>query len=365
MSFWIFVAAAFALTVVFVLLLRPLAIAMGLVDRPTARKTHEGEIPLIGGISIYLGTGVAMLLSVLLSEQGRELILPIGIFLTSGFILIVVGIWDDLRDLPPAARFIAQVAAALVMILGGGPVISNLGALSPDGSIVSTGIFAIPFTVFVTVGVINAINMSDGLDGLCGNLTMVSLLGLGSAASLWSNTPDFQLINVFSAAVAGFLVFNQRMIWRPRAMVFLGDAGSMLLGFILAWFTIEISQAPVNAVSPAAALWFVALPVMDTVGVMLRRLLSGLSPFHADSQHLHHLLIRSGFSVAETILTLGLCAVAGIMVGLMGTWLDIPDLLLAGLFLATGIAMFSLTYTSWQRQSFLGRRLNAPGTPSE
>jgi UDP-GlcNAc:undecaprenyl-phosphate GlcNAc-1-phosphate transferase len=204
--------------------------------------------------------------------------------------------------------------------------------------------------------------MSDGLDGLCGNLTMVSLLGLGTAASLWSNTADFQLINIFAASVAGFLIFNQRMVWRPRALIFLGDAGSMLLGFVLAWFTIEISQAPVDAVSPAAALWFVALPVMDTVGVMLRRMLSGLSPFHADSRHLHHLLIHAGFSVAETILILGLFAVAGITVGLIGTWLNVADLLLAGLFLAAGIALFALTYSSWQRQSFLGRPLRAPTT---
>jgi UDP-GlcNAc:undecaprenyl-phosphate GlcNAc-1-phosphate transferase len=98
---------------------------------------------------------------------------------------------------------------------------------------------------------------------------------------------------------------------------------------------------------------------------MLRRLLSGLSPFHADSQHLHHLLVRAGFSVAETLLILGMCAVAGITVGLMGTWLRVPDLFLAGLFLATGIAMFALTYTSWKRQSFLGRRLLVSTIPAE
>ncbi len=359
MNFWIFVLAAFLLTAALVLLLRPLAFKVGLVDRPTARKTHAGEIPLIGGLAIFLGTGIALLAYGLLTEQGKMLLLPISIFLAAGFTLLAIGVWDDLRDLPPVVRFIAQVIAALIMILGGGPVISDLGALSLSGAVVTTGVFAIPFTVFVTVGVVNSINMSDGLDGLCGNLTMVSLLGLGSAASLWSDTPDFQLINIFSAAVAGFLIFNQRMIWRPRALVFLGDAGSMLLGFVLAWFTIEISQAPVDAVSPAAALWFVALPVMDTVGVMLRRLLSGLSPFHADSRHLHHLLVQAGFSVAETLLILGMCAVAGITVGLMGTWFGVPDLFLAGLFLATGIAMFALTYTSWKQQSFLGRRLLA------
>lgn len=364
MYFWIFVAAAFLLTAALVLLLRPLAFAIGLVDKPTGRKTHAGEIPLIGGIAIFLGAGIVLLAYALLTEQGRQLLLPISNFLIAGSILLAVGIWDDLRDLPPAVRFAAQVLAALLMIAGGGPVISDLGALSLSGALVTTGVLAIPFTVFVTVGVINSINMSDGLDGLCGNLTMVSLLGLGTAAALWSNSGDFQLINIFSAAVAGFLLFNQRTIWRPRALVFLGDAGSMLLGFVLAWFTIEISQAPIDAVSPAAALWFVALPVMDTVGVMLRRVLSGLSPFHADSQHLHHLLIQSGFTVAETILILGLCAVAGITVGLLGTWTNVPDLLLAGLFLATGIALFVLTYTSWKRQSFLGRPLRSPSAAS-
>lgn len=366
MNFWIFVGVAFLLTAALVLLLRPLAFVIGLVDKPSGRKTHAGEIPLIGGIAIFLGAGIALLVYALLTEQGKVLLLPISVLLAAGAILLAVGIWDDLRDLPPVVRFVAQILAALVMIAGGGPVISDLGYLSLSGSgeVVTTGVLAIPFTVFVTVGVINSINMSDGLDGLCGNLTMVSLLGLGTAAALWSNSGDFQLINIFSAAVAGFLLFNQRTIWRSRALVFLGDAGSMLLGFVLAWFTIEISQAPIDAVSPAAALWFVAMPVMDTVGVMLRRVLSGLSPFHADSQHLHHLLIQSGFTVAETILILGLCAIAGITVGLLGTWMKVPDLLLAGLFLATGIALFVLTYTSWQRQSFLGRPLRTPGAAS-
>lgn len=362
MNFWIFVAVAFLLTAALALLLRPLAFALGLVDKPSGRKTHAGEIPLIGGIAIFLGSGSALLAYALLTPQGRDLLMPISNLLLGGFILLAVGIWDDLRDLPPAVRFVAQILAALVMVAGGGPVISDLGNLSLSGDVVAMGVFAVPFTVFVTVGVINSINMSDGLDGLCGNLTMISLLGLGTAAALWSSRGDFQLINILSAAVAGFLLFNQRTFWRSRALVFLGDAGSMLLGFVLAWFTIEISQPPIDAVSPAAALWFVALPVMDTVGVMLRRMLSGLSPFHADSQHLHHLLVQSGFTVAETIMILGLCAVAGITVGLVGTWLKVPDLLLAMLFLATGIALFALTYISWKRRSFLGRPLRAPGT---
>jgi len=362
MNFWIFVGAAFLLTAALVLLLRPLAFAVGLVDKPSGRKTHAGEIPLIGGIAIFLGAGIALLAYALLTEQGRQLLLPITTFLLAAAILLAVGIWDDLRDLPPAVRFAAQILAALAMIAGGGPVISDLGYLSVSGNLITTGVLAIPFTVFVTVGVINSINMSDGLDGLCGNLTMVSLLGLGTAAALWSNSGDFQLINMLSAAVAGFLLFNQRTIWRSQALVFLGDAGSMLLGFVLAWFTIEICQTPVAAISPAAALWFVAVPVMDTVGVMLRRMLAGLSPFHADSQHLHHLLIQSGFTVAETILLLGLGAITGIMVGLLGTWMRAPDLLLAGLFLATGTALFALTYASWKRQSFLGRPLRTPGS---
>jgi UDP-GlcNAc:undecaprenyl-phosphate GlcNAc-1-phosphate transferase len=361
MNFWIFVVVAFLLTAALALLLRPLAFAIGLVDKPSGRKTHIGEIPLIGGIAIFLGAGAALIAYALLTAQGRELLLPISNLLIGGFILLAVGIWDDLRDLPPAVRFVAQILAALVMVAGGGPVISDLGNLSLSGDVVTMGVFAVPFTVFVTVGVINSINMSDGLDGLCGNLTMISLLGLGTAAALWSSSGDFQLINILSAAVAGFLLFNQRTFWRSRALVFLGDAGSMLLGFVLAWFTIEISQPPIDAVSPAAALWFVALPVMDTVGVMLRRVLSGLSPFHADSQHLHHLLIQSGCTIAETIMILGLSAIAGITVGLVGTWLKAPDLLLALLFLATGIALFALTYTSWKRRSFLGRPLRAPG----
>jgi UDP-GlcNAc:undecaprenyl-phosphate GlcNAc-1-phosphate transferase len=202
--------------------------------------------------------------------------------------------------------------------------------------------------------------MSDGLDGLCGNLTLVSMLGLGAAATFWGAPTDVGLINILAAAVVGFLMFNQRVFWRPKALVFLGDAGSMLLGFSLAWLTIEMSQAPVRTVSPAAALWFVAVPVFDTVGVMLRRLLSGLSPLHADSKHLHHLLIHAGFNVSETILILCMCAMAGVAVGLAGTWLGAPDLLLAGMFLVAGLLSFALTYNSWKSGRFLGRQLHGP-----
>jgi UDP-GlcNAc:undecaprenyl-phosphate/decaprenyl-phosphate GlcNAc-1-phosphate transferase len=101
MSFWIFVSAAFMLTAVFAVLLRPVAFALGLVDRPDARKVHEGNIPLIGGIAIFLGTGIALLAYVFLTEEGKLLLLPISIFLVSGFILLAVGIWDDLRNFRP------------------------------------------------------------------------------------------------------------------------------------------------------------------------------------------------------------------------------------------------------------------------
>ncbi len=227
------------------------------------------------------------------------------------------------------------------MIYGADLVIRDLGALLPGGGTLELGWFAVPFTVFVTVGIINAVNLSDGLDGLCGNLTLVSLLGLGAAGSLFGHPQISPLINVLSAAVAGFLIFNQRMIWQPKAAVFLGDAGSTLLGFALAWVLVEVSQEPYRAISPAVALWFVVVPVFDTVAAIVRRMADGLSPLSPDTRHLHHLLIKSGFSVSKTIAVLCLLALQGVAVGLLATWFGWSEPLMALILFATWV-LFTL-----------------------
>jgi UDP-GlcNAc:undecaprenyl-phosphate GlcNAc-1-phosphate transferase len=340
---------------ILIVLLRPIAIAIGLTDTPNERKQHVGNIPLVGGIAIFLGFALAVLVSPWVTAEAGPLSGKLKVFLVSSFILVAAGAWDDLRGLTPLSRLIVQIFVALIMVSGAGLIIVDLGSHMPADDHAILERLSVPFTVFATVGLINAINMSDGLDGLSGNLTLVSLLGFGLAYSIWGGGPGLELVNVLSAAIAGFLVFNQRMHWRSTASVFLGDAGSMMLGFSLAWVAIEISQGPAPAISPVAVLWFLAVPVYDTMGVIVRRLLHGRSPFHADARHLHHLFVGAGFSVTATIAILCGMALAGVAVGLCVTWWMVPDWQIMIAYLIGWVIYLAIVQRAWNERRFLGR----------
>ena len=346
---------AFLATMILIVLLRPIAIAIGLTDTPNERKQHVGQIPLVGGIAIFLGFTLAVLASPWVAATAAPLSGKLKVFLVASFILVAAGAWDDLRGLTPLTRLIVQIFVALIMVSGAGLIIVDLGSYIAVSEHAILERMAVPFTVFATVGLINAINMSDGLDGLSGNLTLVSLLGFGAANSLWGGGPGLEIINVLSAAIAGFLVFNQRMRWRTTAAVFLGDAGSMMLGFSLAWVAIEISQGPTAAISPVAVLWFLVVPVYDTMGVIVRRLLNGRSPFHADARHLHHLFVGAGFSVTATIAILCGMALAGVAAGLCVTWWLVPDWQVMTAYLIGWVIYLTIVQRAWNQRRFLGR----------
>ncbi len=346
---------AFLATIILIVLLRPVAILIGLTDKPNTRKQHVGNIPLIGGIAIYMAFGVAALISPWVSEAAAPVSDKVFVFLYCALILVIAGAWDDLRGLSPVTRIVVQIFVAFIMVSDAGIIIIDLGAHIPVSDHVILDRMAVPFTVFATVGLINAINMSDGLDGLSGNMTLISFVGLGAANAMWGLGSDLELLNVLSAAIAGFLVFNQRMLWRPAAAVFLGDAGSMMLGFALAWAAIEVSQGPARALTPVATLWFLIVPVYDTLGVIVHRLLHHRSPFNADTQHLHHLFVRAGFSVTATIASLCGLALMGVAVGLFVTWWVVPDWQAMGAFVLGWLVYLVVIHRAWQRKRFLGR----------
>jgi UDP-GlcNAc:undecaprenyl-phosphate GlcNAc-1-phosphate transferase len=354
---------AFLTTIILIVVLRPLAIKLGLTDKPDARKAHQGEIPLIGGIAIFLAIAAATLSKNSLAGSEYWIESTSLVFLSGAGLLVLVGFLDDWHGLSPLIRFTAQIGAALIMIYGAGNVLLDLGALAPSGATVSLGLFAVPFTVLVTVGMINAINMTDGLDGLSGNMTLVSLAGLGVANSMWGSGMYLQMLNIVSAAIIGFLVLNQRFFWRNRAWVFLGDAGSMMLGFALIWNVIDITQGYVTIISPAAVLWFLAVPIFDTVTMMVRRLAHGRSPFQADAEHLHHLLVRTGLTVGETIAVMCLLAIIGCGIGLLLTYLEIADFVVAIAFALTGLIYLWLMQTAWKTRRFFGHPVSDPAGP--
>lgn len=268
-----------------------------------------------------------------LSVAGTELVS----FLAASVVLVGVGVVDDFVELSPLTRFLAQAAAALAMIFGADVVLGDLGGMSWSGAVLPLGVLAVPFTIFTTVGVINALNMCDGLDGLSGSQALVSLGGFAIALALWGRLSEGSLLMVLGGGIIGFLLFNLRLPGRSRASIFLGDAGSMFLGFALTWFAISLSQGPDRVIKPTAALWFIMVPIMDAVAMMLRRLVRGRSPFSPDREHLHHIFLLAGYSVNQTVATMALLGICGVCMGLASTYWNWPDLWVAAGFLGAGV----------------------------
>ncbi len=345
-------AIALALTSGLVLWLSPLAKAVGLVDVPNVRKVHEGEIPLIGGLSIFVAAFAASVISGFIFSEATTLV-DYGGFYLAGMLLVLTGMIDDYVDLSPQHKIVAQTIASLIMVFGAHIVLSDLGYLGNGINILSLGLLAVPFTVFATIGVINAVNMSDGLDGLAGSLSLVSLLGFLAATTIFGNGEDAGLILILSAAVCGFLLFNYRIPGRRFAVTFLGDSGSMFLGFTLAWFAIKFSQGDSRIIAPSAAMWFLILPLFDAVSMTTRRIMKKRPAFGADKEHLHHIFLLAGFTVSETVGILAGIAVLGVGVGLAGTYLRIPDAIMGGSFLVLGLLYLRMIVHSWTVMRFL------------
>jgi len=338
-AFWLVpitsgVVAAFA-----ILLLRPLAPTLGLIDHPGGRKDHAAPVPLIGGLAILAG---------LAAVAPMRTLLPVLPFLVAAALVALVGMLDDMHELHQIPRLMAQIGACAIMIFIAGVELRFVGNLLGAGAI-GLSVFSIPVTAFAVVGVVNAVNMSDGLDGLAGSQSLIALCWYALAAALMDLTPQLLILLALAAGLVAFLPFNIRLPWRRRAMIFLGDAGSMLLGFALGWFAVDLTQGPGRVLPPICALWVVVIPLCDTVSLILRRLRSGQSPMAADRRHLHHLLLAKGFTVPQTV---GLLAAASFVTGAIGIggWqAGVPEPLLFILFVALYLGYHHTVKREWAR----------------
>jgi len=303
--------AAFLLVLVAVPLLREPAHKIDLVDRVGGRKRHACEVPLIGGLAMFAAIGISLMLVDAPLRPYASLIAGMGILLT-------VGVIDDLIDITAGAKLFAQVVVAVLMVSWGEVQVHSLGDLVGVRSI-ELGEWAIPFTVLATLLLINGINMADGTDGLAGGMTAVALFMLLVAGILGDVHRAFLAVTgVMLAAVVGFLCYNIRVPGRRYATVFMGDSGSMMLGFALAWLAVYLSQVEDSGIYPVSIAWVLVLPILDVVSLYFRRLMKGRSPFSADREHLHHVLLRSGFSVTTTVWVLISVMAAFGLLGLVG-----------------------------------------------
>ncbi len=338
------VAIAFGITILFLFLLQPLALRLGLVDEPGGRKDHEGRIPLIGGIAMLIGLGLGLLtLNISLSHYRS--------FIASSILLVIVGVLDDFHELAPRSRFWVQVIVALLISFWGKVVLSNLGNLFSFGDIHLNLYFAIPLTIIAVIGVINAFNMTDGLDGLAGSLALIEfcfMLWLALHASMGN---EIQILPLIIAVVIAYLIFNFPFPGRAQAKVFMGDAGSMLLGFFLVWFCIKLSQGAYPVASPVIFLWLTAVPLLDIGSVVWLRLSRKKSPFSPDRSHWHHYLLAKGYSRFQTVLIISLVAMVFGLIGMGGVYFYIPDSVMFSLFLIVFISYVFILRRGWQKLS--------------
>lgn len=332
-------------TMFFIKILDDPAKRLGLIDIPSGRKNHSGDVPLTGGLAMFLAIIVTVFLRGTLGDVYFAMFSAL-------LLLVVTGACDDRFDLSAGSRFVAQAIAALLMIYMGNVVITDLGNLFGGGAI-RLNAWSVPFTIFCVIGVVNAINMVDGIDGLAGGLVFAVLVVFGCAALFGGSANQAALLFLLAGAVAGFIAFNMRSPWRSRAAVFMGDSGSMMLGFAVAWFAIDLTQQTSKAFAPITAVWILAIPILDTVGLMLRRVLKGRSPFSADHDHLHHIIMRAGFSVQQTVALIVSISLALGLVGIGAWYCGIPEYVMFYAFVFLfGVYFFGMSH-AWRLMRIL------------
>lgn len=316
----------------FALFLRPLALRVGLADRPGGRKKHGAPVPVIGGLAMATGLAVGLIV-VPGSESWRWMLLAI-------WLLVSVGAIDDFLDLSAGVRLCTQAVAVILVVLQADLVVTQIGPLLPIPVVLERGDWL--FTIVLVLAIVNGFNLIDGIDGFAGG---TAFLGLVAAAALGKGTDVFAITILLVMAVAGFLVFNMPFRFNRKRRIFMGDAGSTMLGFAIACIGIFLSQSDEAPIAPVTMLWLVAIPLYEVIAAIWRRARDGRLPWSADDQHLHHLLLAHGISprraLAFLLLLVALCAIAGIA----GNLLELPDSFMFAAWLLCG-----MVYTYMTRQ---------------
>lgn len=331
---------SFAMTAFLLPHLGQLAAKIGLVDLPNKRKIHRNPKPLVGGLAMSLAVALAGLLFIpLMNLRG---------FYAGLILLVIVGFLDDFSDLNHRYKFAAQIIAALFIMYFSRVYLYSFGNLLGTGSI-DFHMLTVPMTIIGVVGVCNAINMIDGLDGLAGGICLM-VFGTFAGISLIMNRPVILLLSMcICGSLVAFLIYN----WHPSKL-FMGDAGSLFLGFAAAFISIVLTQKqnsfissplqPLNVAHPVVPLLVLAVPIVDTLTIMTRRLLKGKNPFRADRGHLHHILLRMGYSKRQTAAFIILLSGCFSAIAVAGVVLQTPDHYLFFIFIGYFLVSFTTSF---------------------
>lgn len=280
---------AFLLAYFITPVIQKVAPRIGAMDAPNERKIHDRVMPRLGGLAIYLSFTLAVLLTQPLSKQVIGLVV-------GGSIIMALGILDDIKGLSPKVKLAGQIGAALVLVLFGIRVefITN-----PFDDMINLGKLAIPVTVFWLIGVTNALNLVDGLDGLAAGTSAIAAVTMSVVAMMEQQTVYAVLALILAASTFGFLKYN----FNP-ARIFMGDSGSMFLGFNLGTLAILGLTKGTTIISLFIPVVILGIPILDTLFAIVRRYTNGKPIFQADRQHLHHRLLDMGLSHRQTVLVI-------------------------------------------------------------
>lgn len=320
-SFFVSFAAVFGA----VFVLRPIAKNVGLVDKPCSRKQHVGEIPLVGGLAIYVAITLCSFMLTPFDTHYK-------IYLLSTSFMVLIGALDDYHDIDARLRLIAQFLIGSLMVFGAGLYISNLGSLF-GGETLNLGMWGPLFTVLAAATCINAFNMCDGVDGLIGVLSLNTFAAIGALVMLSNISVDLAITSMLIGAIFAFLFFNFGFFKNGRYKIFMGDSGSMLIGLTVIWLITYVTQSSEPAMRPITAVWIIAIPLMDMFSVMLRRILAGVSPFQPSRDHLHHLLLGNKFSNVQTTCIIGAISVVFSLIGIAAEVVQVADYVMLAAFI--------------------------------
>ncbi len=283
-------------------IVKKLAIKVGAVDIPKDdRRVHKKPMPLMGGLAIYISIIITSLIFLPVDKTLISIII-------GGTIIVISGIIDDIKELSPRMKLIFQIAAAIVLILGDIKIDAITNPFTKTSKLIDLGVFSIPITIFWIVGITNTLNLIDGLDGLAAGVAMISSLSFLAVANKFHYIPVMIMSSIIAGSCLGFLPYN----FNP-AKIFMGDTGALFLGFILAALSIEGVMKSVATIAVVVPIIILGVPIFDTTFAIFRRLLNGKSIAEADKGHLHHRLLRMGYSQKKTVLILySISAVFGI-----------------------------------------------------
>ncbi|TDL73774.1 undecaprenyl/decaprenyl-phosphate alpha-N-acetylglucosaminyl 1-phosphate transferase [Rhodococcus qingshengii] len=277
----------FMISILITPLVKKLAYKIRATDRPNKRKVHQTLMPRLGGLAIYIAFLAGVILLQPINPYSTSIIIGSGI-------IVISGILDDIYELSAKLKLMAQIAAAAIIVLYGGLQITFINL--PFGGLFEFGYLSIPFTVLWIIGITNAINLIDGLDGLAAGVSSIALVAISGMAFIMGNLYVVTIGSILLVSTIGFLYHN----FYP-AKIFMGDTGALFLGFMISVLSL-LGFKNITFVSFIVPIIILGVPISDTIFAILRRIINKQPLSAPDKSHLHHCLLRLGYSHRETVL---------------------------------------------------------------